>query len=133
VKEHILAAVAKMPEDGFSFKPTPDIRSFAEVVNHVTEAQGHTCPAVSGDAMPAAGAKPTSKAEVISALKASFDACDKAFDSLTDANASSVIKTPRGERTRLGTLVGNISHDQEQWGILSVYLRLKGIHPTGSE
>jgi hypothetical protein len=133
VKNNILNAVAKMPEDGFAFKPTPDIRPFAQVIGHVTEAQTNTCSAVLGESPAGSEAAKTSKADVISALKASFDKCDKAYDSLTDANASSVIKTPRGERTRLGALVGNYGHDQEQWGILSVYLRLKGIRPTGSE
>ncbi|MBE7158346.1 MAG: DinB family protein [Rhodospirillales bacterium] len=135
VKDHILAAAAKMPDDGFAFKPTPDIRSFAEVVNHITEAQNHTCPAVIGGQteMPKTEEGMMKKEAVLTALKNSFSLCDRAYDSMTDANAGSTIKTPRGERTRLGALVGNIAHDQEQWGIMSVYLRLKNIHPTGSE
>jgi hypothetical protein len=43
------------------------------------------------------------------------------------------IQTPRGERSRIGALAGNVVHDTEQYGILSVYLRLKGIVPPSSE
>lgn len=59
--------------------------------------------------------------------------CDKAYASLTDANATEMIKTGRGERTRIGALIGNTTHDVEQYSILSVYMRLKGIVPPSSE
>jgi hypothetical protein len=39
----------------------------------------------------------------------------------------------RGERTKLGTLIYNIGHDNESYGTLAVYLRLKGIVPPSSE
>ena len=68
----------------------------------------------------------------MAALNEAFAECDKAYESLTDANASEVIKTPRGQRTRLGALIGNTTHDSEQYGIMSVYMRLKGIVPPSS-
>ena len=36
LKANVLKAANNMPEDSYSFKPTPDIRTFARVVNHVT-------------------------------------------------------------------------------------------------
>jgi hypothetical protein len=70
---------------------------------------------------------------VVAALNTAFGECDKAFDSVTDANALEAIKTPRGERTRAGLLAGTIAHDSEQYGILSVYMRLKSVTPPSSE
>ena len=131
VKRNIMTAANKMPDDGYSFKPTPEVRSFAQVVDHISDAQMHTCSAVLGEQKTADAASKTSKADVLAALKAAFEECDKAYDALTDTNAMETIKTPRGQRTRLGTLVGNISHDSEQFGIMTVYDRLKGIVPTG--
>ncbi len=43
LKVNILKAADKMPPADYSFKPTPDIRTYARVVNHVTEAQLHIC------------------------------------------------------------------------------------------
>ncbi len=44
-----------------------------------------------------------------------------------------MVKSFRGERPKLGALMGNVSHDSEQYGILSVYMRLKGVIPPSSE
>ncbi len=130
VKNNILNMAEKMPEENYSFKPTPEIRSFGEVVAHVATAQSHTCPAVTGgEGGSSSTAAKTTKADIVSALHDAFAACDKAYDSLTDANASEAIKTPRGQSTRLGALIGNTTHDTEQFGILTVYMRLKGIAP----
>jgi hypothetical protein len=133
VKNNILKSAEKVPEDSYGFKPTPDIRSFAEVLDHVADAQMRTCSAVAGDQKSANAAGKTSKTEIVAALNDAFAECDKAYDSLTDANASEVIKTGRGQRSRLGALAGNTAHDSEQYGIMSVYMRLKGIIPPSSE
>lgn len=132
VKNNLLKSADKMPDDGYAFKPTPDIRSFAEVLDHVAAAQMHACGAVTGEQKPV-NAEAASKAEVTAALNAAFAECDKAYDALTDANAAEMIKTPRGERSRIGALAGNVAHDNEQYGILSVYMRLKGVVPPSSE
>ncbi|MBV9611198.1 MAG: DinB family protein, partial [Acidobacteriaceae bacterium] len=133
VKNNILKSAEKMPEDAYGFKPTADIRSFAEALDHVADSQLRTCAAVAGDQKTPNAAGKTAKADVIAALNDSFAECDKAYDSLTDANASETIKTPRGQRTRLGSLVANTTHDNEQYGIMTVYMRLKGVVPPSSE
>jgi uncharacterized damage-inducible protein DinB len=132
VKSNILKSAEKMPDENYGFKPTPDIRSFAEVLDHVVVAQLHACGAITGD-QKSVNAEATTKADVLNGLNSAFAECDKAYDSLTDANATETIKSPRGERSRISVLAGNIAHDNEQYGILSVYMRLKGITPPSSE
>ena len=132
VKNNLLKSAEKVPDADYNFKPTPEIRSFGEVMGHVVAAQGHTCAAILGE-QSSSHQKPTSKAEIVSALKNTFAECDKAYGSLTDANATETINTGRGQRTRLGALIGNTTHDVEQYSILSVYMRLKGIVPPSSE
>ncbi|MBV9760058.1 MAG: DinB family protein [Acidobacteriaceae bacterium] len=132
VKNNLLKSADKMPEENYAFKPMPEMRSFAEVLGHVASAQMHACGAALGE-QKTAGGEDTSKATVMAALNAAFSECDRAYDALTDANASETIKTGRGERSRAGMLAGNIAHDNEQYGILSVYLRLKGVIPPSSE
>lgn len=133
VKNNLMKAAEKMPDENYSFKPTADIRTFAEVMDHVADSQMRTCAAVAGDQKTPNAAGKTSKADVTAALQEAFSECDKAYDSLTDANASEMIKTARGQRTKLGALVGNTTHDNEIYGTLAVYMRLKGIVPPSSD
>jgi len=132
VKKNILGSAERMPGDSYGFKPTPDVRSFAEVLDHVAEAQMRVCGGVAGDQTSPNAAGKTSKAEVIAALNEAFAECDKAYDSLTDANAAETMKAGR-PMSKLGLLAGNVGHDREQYGILSVYLRLKSIVPPSSD
>lgn len=136
VKENIIKSAEKMPEEGYSYKPEPDIRVFARVVNHVTEAQVRSCGAVNhtpADQLPKVPADTASKAEIVAALKASFAACDTAYGSATDANMVEVLSLGKASRTRAGLLWGNASHDNEQYATLALYLRLKGINPPSME
>lgn len=136
VKANILKAADKMPAEDYQFKPTPDIRTYARVVNHVTEAQFHSCGAANHtapDAMGKVPAETADKAAIVEALKASFAECDKAYASATDANMAEMLATGRGSRSRVGLLWGVVAHDQEQYATLALYLRLKGLVPPSSE
>jgi hypothetical protein len=136
VKDNIIKAAEKMPAESYSFKPTPDIRTFARVVNHVTEAQMHGCGAANHmdpSAAPKMPAETADKAAIVEALKASFAECDKAYAGLTDANMTEMLQAGPFKRTRLSMLWGNVAHDNEQYATLSLYLRLKGLVPPSSE
>lgn len=133
VKNNILKSADKMPAENYSFKPTPEVRSFAEVLDHIADSQMRSCAAIAGDDKTPNASGKTAKADVVAALQESFTECDKAYDSLTDANASEMIKMGPRQRTRLGALVGNTTHDNEQYGIITVHLRLKGLVPPSSE
>ena len=134
LKTNLTKMAEKMPEENYSFKPTPDIRSFAQLIGHIADSQARTCTAVNGGEPKNLGASSkTSKAELVAALKESFAMCDTAYDALTDANAAEMVKTARGQRSKLGALAGNVSHSNEEYGYTSVYMRLKGIVPPSSE
>jgi hypothetical protein len=135
-KGNILKSADKMPGADFQYKPTPDIRTYARVLNHVTEAQGNSCGAANGtapDARVKAPADTADKATIVAALNASFAECDKAFAALTDANALEMVDLGRGKRSRIGLMWGTSQHDTEQYATLALYLRLKGIAPPSSE
>jgi uncharacterized damage-inducible protein DinB len=136
VKVNILKAAEDMPAGDFGFKPTPDIRTFARVVNHVSEAQLHSCGAVNhtaADALAKVPAETADKAAIVEALKASFAECDKAYASMTDANGFEMLEVGKAKRSRAGVLWGNVSHDNEQYATLALYMRLKGLVPPSSE
>jgi len=136
VKANILKSADKMPAEFYSYKPEPDIRTFARVLNHVSEAQLHSCGAVNGTtatALAKVPAETADKAEIVEALKASFAECDKAYASLTDGNLAEMFSVGPIKRSRIGFLWGNASHDNEQYATLALYLRLKDITPPSSE
>ena len=136
VKANILKSADRMPAEDYPYKPEPDIRTFARVVNHVTEAQLHSCGAVNGTApaaLPKVPLETADKATIIEALKASFEECDKAYASLTEANLTEMFSVGPLKRSRIGLLWGNASHDNEQYATLALYLRLKDIAPPSSE
>ena len=133
IKNNLVKMAEKMPEENYTFKPTPDIRSFGQLVGHVADSQLRTCSTVKGETKAGQAASKTAKADLVAALKESIAECDAAYDSITDATAAEMIKTPRGQRTKLGALVGNTTHDNEEYGYMSVYLRLKGVVPPSSE
>jgi len=132
-KLNILEAAEKVPEDAYSFKPTPDIRTFAEVLNHIASSQMHTCSTVLGSSMSySAPADNASKANVVAALKASFEECDRAYGSMTDTTGMQTVKSYRGEVPKLVALMMNNEHDSDEYGVLTVYMRLKGIVPPST-
>ncbi len=135
-KGNIVKAAERMPEADYQAKPTPEVRTFARVVNHVTEAQFRSCGIANGQALKDIAKPPSDtadKAAVIAGLNASFAECDKAYAALTDANLAEMFSMGPAKRSRVGLLWGNVSHDNEQYATLALYLRLKGLVPPSSE
>lgn len=140
VKTNILAAADAMPEDGYSFIPANGERDFGGWVGHVAQAQLGSCSRIAGQTPDqatmtmlqgeASGTK-ASKADLVAALKKSFDACDAAYNGLTDATAAEPAPG-RGNNTKISALAGNTAHDNECYGSMAVYLRLKGIVPPST-
>jgi uncharacterized damage-inducible protein DinB len=133
MKTNIVKAAEKMPAEGYGFKPTEQERSFAELVGHIADAQTRICGAATGEAKPATAGKLTDKAALVEALKASFAFCDTAMDSVTDDNAMTMMTFQKAQRTKVGVLIYNVIHDNESYGTMAVYLRLKGVVPPSSE
>lgn len=133
VKNNLVKMAEKMSEENYAFKATNDIRTFGQLIGHVADSQARTCSMVIGAQPPASAASKTAKADLVAALKESFAICDKAFDALTDAKASEMITMGQRQSTRLGALVRTVSHSNEEYGYMAVYMRLKGVVPPSSE
>ncbi|HTS65890.1 MAG TPA: DinB family protein [Candidatus Acidoferrales bacterium] len=133
LKTNITKAAEKMPEDAYSFKPTPEMQSFGERIAHIAGQIGG-CSALTGERKPNPAQGKTSKADLVAALKASFDACDAAWDSLNDKTAMEMVAGRGGAQvSKLSVLIGNNMHIQEMYGYISPYMRLKGVVPPTSE
>src|ERR1700677_5314423 len=86
VSGEVVAAAEKMPEQNYSFKPTPEVRSFGQLVGHVADASYMFCSQASGEADPMKNIEKTktSKADLVSAIKDAVAYCNQTFNSMTD-------------------------------------------------
>ena len=134
VKDLIIRSAEQMPEADYAFKPTPEVRSFGQLVGHVTDANYFICSTVLAEANPSPGVEKskTSKADLVAALKGSYDYCSKAY-AISDANTGTKITLFGQDQTRLGGLLMNVAHNWEHYGNIITYLRLKGQVPPSSQ
>lgn len=132
VKNNITKAADRMAEGDYDFKPTPDIRSFGQLIGHVADTQMALCGVAKGEQKRGEAGQKTSKADLVAALKESFDYCDSAYDALTDADATQMLKMFGRDRSKLGVLDFNVIHDNEMYGTIAVYMRLKGVVPPST-
>lgn len=135
VKNDLIKAAEKMPEENYAFKPTPEVRSFGQILGHVADAQYMFCSTAMGVKNPAPGIEKskTSKADLVQALNDAFAYCDKAYNGMTDAHAADTVKLFGHDQTKLTVLAFNAAHDFEHYGNLVTYMRMKGLVPPSSE
>lgn|SRR5665213_2890035 len=133
IKNVLLKSADKMPEENYSFRTTPQVRTYGEMIAHIADVQTMLCGAVKGEMKRGNAAGKTSKADLTAALKASFDYCDPVYDSMTDATGTQPAKVMGQNKTKLGVLFFNVTHDNEMYGQMVAYMRIKGIVPPSSE
>ncbi len=134
IKTNIIKSAEKMPEANYSFQPTPDVRTFGQIIGHVADAQYEFCAPVKGDKKTSDVEKTVkSKADLVAALKEAFSYCDGAYNSLTDASGVEKIKFFGRDMTKFGVLNFNVAHSNEHYGNIVTYLRIKGLVPPSSE
>jgi uncharacterized damage-inducible protein DinB len=131
MQDKIMKSADAMPESRYSYRPTKDVRSFAEILNHVADISYTLCSNVKGEATPATATAKRSKAEIIAYLNGAFDYCDGAYSGFTDAhlNAPADFFGAKTNKMFILTQVGN--HDALHYGNLVTYLRLNGLAPSG--
>src|ERR1700743_3060726 len=124
LKDDLLRSAEKMPEENYGFKPTDSVRSFGQLIGHVSDSQYQFCSAVLGEKNPAPKIEhtTTSKADLIAAFKDALAYCDKAYDGMTDVSGMQLIKIFGGDRPRIGALMVNNMHDYEHYGNIVTYL-----------
>lgn len=131
----VIAAAEKMPEESYSFKPAPDVRSFGQLVGHLADSQYYFCGLAAGETKSSGGVEKnkTSKAELVAALKDAVAYCSTVYAGMTDSKGGEMVKLMNTDFARLAVLAGNVAHDYEHYGNMSTYMRIRGIVPPSSE
>ena len=137
IERNLLEAAEKMPDADYAFKPTAEIRPFGQLVAHVALSQFGTCAALKGDAAPPhkddKEDATRSKSELVGLLKDSAAYCDPVLTALKDADMTVLTKAGQNQAAKGLFLLGTVTHGNEMYGTMSVYLRLKGIVPPSTE
>ncbi|HTS36298.1 MAG TPA: DinB family protein [Candidatus Solibacter sp.] len=139
VQEDKLTRLAEaIPADKFSWRPTPDVRSFAEVFLHISAANYNLYKLVG--TQPPAGLdlknfdkSTTDKAKVIATLKDSFAHAKKAITAMPDADLEKSMDWFGGKNTERGILLFIVRHAAEHLGQSIAYARMAGITPPWTE
>ena len=136
ISNAVIGAAEKMPEENYSFKPSPDVRTFGQLVGHVADANYMFCSQAAGEANPSKASiekSKTSRADLIAGLKEAVAYCNKALDGMTDAAGSEMVQFRSFHLAKLSLLSLNTAHTDEHYGNMVTYLRIKGIVPPTSE
>lgn len=139
IRRNLAEAADSMPAEDYSFKPTPQVRSFGQLIGHVANANYYFCSQAKGEKSPATQnfERAADKATIAKGLKDSLTYCDEVFNSTTDANFTQAAKVqgPGGSgaaTTRGLVLMFNTTHNNEHYGNLVVYMRLKNHVPPST-
>ena len=140
---YVLMAAQMMPESGYAFRPTADVRTFGEQINHATGSHYSFCnqagvpPGVERKAPPGLR-EVTSKAAIIQALKDSVSYCDSLLAAASETWLSEIGKglggssSGRIEGMRAHAFMYHNVHLAEDYGTITTYLRMQGVVPPST-
>ena len=135
VKGYLLKTAEMVPENLYSFRATPEVRTIAQLIGHVADGSAGICASASGDKPPSLNAEKsmTSKAQLTKALAEALAFCDKVIDGMDDKRAMEATKFFVGGTSPRGMILAfNTSHNFEHYGNLVTYMRLNKIVPPSS-
>lgn len=139
IRRNLAEAAEDMPADEYSFRPTPQVRTFGQIIDHLVTANLFFCSQAAGEKPPAAMyAQLKGKAALVKALDESLAYCDKIYAATTDANFMHPVQIGPGvgmgpaNTVRGAVLMFNTAHNNEHYGNIVVYMRLKGLVPPST-
>jgi uncharacterized damage-inducible protein DinB len=144
VNRNFLAKSAeKMPEEFYGMRPgsQQEVRTFGQILGHLVNNNYLACSDAKDGKNPGQGTdfeKVTAKADLVKALNSAFAYCDGVYAALTDASSMQMVQmtTDDGGKVpalRVSRLIFNITHNNEHYGNLVTYMRMKNIVPPSSE
>jgi uncharacterized damage-inducible protein DinB len=145
VRQGLIEEVENIPKDKFDFRPTPEVRSVAEMVQHILEVAvmmtGElTRPDTDFNRAPwpdlldlyASDVRSaTSKAQLLALLRSSFDEAEAKFRAAGELEMFQLITRFDGQQgTKFAWLHHGIAQEMYHRGQLVTYARLLGIEPA---
>ena len=122
-----------MPAENFDYKPKEELRNFGEQLMHVASAHLFYMGNLDTDAARPDFGEPVEKADVLQALSDSFDFGTEILSGQTDASLREMVDGGYlGESNRARIAYMAMIHTRQEYGVMTVYLRLNDIVPPAS-
>jgi uncharacterized damage-inducible protein DinB len=131
MQDKIMKSADAMPESKYNYRPTKDVRSFAEMLTHVADISYFLCSSVKGEANPASPTAKVSKTEIMAYLKGAFAYCDGVYSGFTDTHLNDPADFFGVKTNKMFLLTQVANHDALHYGNLVAYLRINGLEPSG--
>jgi hypothetical protein len=134
--KNLVATAQIMPEEKYSFKPTPENMTFGKTIGHIADVNNAVCSKLfTPPATPFPKSSDTdSKEKLVAGLKASVDYCAEQFAKITDANLAEMVPFFGGRQvTRLGAANAVIIDFADHYAGLSIHLRMNGLLPPTAQ
>ena len=120
VNDWVVKAAEMVPADKYNFKPTETVRSFGQLVAHITDSYNYFCANAVGNKVkwstPVEEGS-TDKDSLIPKLKEAVGRCTAAYDA---------------KNSQFGPLFANVGHTSLHYGNIITYMRIMGLKPPSS-
>jgi len=137
IKANLTEAAEKLADADYTYRPSPEIRPYGGQFAHTANSQFNACAAAKGEPNPNGTANleqtKTTRADIVKALNDSFAYCDPVFAALTDQSALELVRQGQNQVARGSVLANLIAHSNEEYGVITVYLRTKNLVPPSTE
>jgi hypothetical protein len=131
-----VAGAEAMPADKYSYRSTPETRTFGQLLLHVAQFNNNMCARISGMTAPdIKDVKDTDgKDKLVAAVKGSFDFCTTALSGLDDSTlGQSAGKMGQNTLSRGGAMVILGEDWFDHYSTMAIYLRVNGIAPPSAQ
>lgn len=115
----VTKAADLVPADKYSYRPTPTVRTFGQLIGHIADGHNWYCAGAGGKKVEWSDAVEkgnTDKATVVQKLKQSIDGCNAVY----------------GGNGQISALFANVAHSSLHYGNMITYMRMLGLVPPSS-
>ncbi|HEU4432214.1 MAG TPA: DinB family protein [Pyrinomonadaceae bacterium] len=119
VNDWVVKAAEMVPTDKYSYEPTDTVRTFGQLIAHITDSYNYFCASAVGSKMegPAVEKGSTDKDTLLPKLKEAVGRCSAAYDA---------------KNAQFAPLFGNVGHTNLHYGNIITYMRMLGLKPPSS-
>jgi len=140
IRTNLSEAAEAMTEPDYAFRPADAARTFGQLIGHVANGNFFFCSQALGERSPTTTNFETlsGRAALLKGLEDSLAFCDRAYRDTTDASFNQAVTLPAAPgapptRTLRGAVLQfNVAHNNEHYGNVVVYMRLRGKVPPST-
>jgi uncharacterized damage-inducible protein DinB len=140
IRVNLAGAAKAMSETDYAFRPTSEVRTFGQLVGHIANANYFFCSQAAGEKAPSTQnyEATTNRAALLKGLEESLAYCDRVYEATTDATFNKPVRMasapglPPTDTVRGAILMFNVTHNNEHYGNVVVYMRLRGRVPPST-